>query len=174
MGKGWLIIEKKILNKLKDKNGAATSVEYVMYFVLTVCLALIFLQITLCSFTLFSFNVASNNVARSVSLQGGFDAYYGEYLYDMTEKNLGNKIKPDSMVIEIENSEGYNNVTLTSDNKAQDYMVDYPDTFVVNVRAKVPFVNLGNGKGLIYIDLGSSSSGVSEQYHKWGGLNDVS
>lgn len=159
---------QNIKKKIKSKDGAVQSSEYVIYFFLTIILILMILQILLAVFSIYNYNVVASNIARSVSINGGFDASESSAIYDMAAKELDNKAKDGSLSVKFINPEdGTTLATLSKANKIDDCVVDLGEQVEVIVSGKAPFL-IYKDKGM-YIDISATASGIGEIYHKTGG-----
>lgn len=150
---------------LKDKRGVNQSTEFIMHFVVAVIVALMFIEILLCTFSIFSMNVVATNVARSVSVQGGFDTTTSEDIYDLAITQLGSKAKPGTVEVTFTSEDGSETVVLTDESKTDEFKPNLGDSFSTTVTAEVPLVQTFNGR-YIYITMHASSSGVGEVYYK--------
>ena len=154
---------------MKDKKGANQSTEYVIYFFITTMLILLFIDIILAFFSVYQTHVTASSVARVISINGGYDTIEDNNivdsydLYAYAQKQLENRMDdPDTLIITITDKNGEH--VLTASEKSDTYSVDLGEEFTVRVEEKIPFVRLANVP--INITVSSTSSGVSEVYHK--------
>ena len=160
----------KLKKYLKDKKAANQSVEYVLYFAITVFLVLIFIDIILAFYTVYQTHVTATNVARAVSVSGGYDSIENNgvvdasELYLMAQNQLESRTNDvESIIIEItdDNEHIY---TIDSDNLNGEYYVNLGDEFTVRVTSDVPFMRFGDHP--FNVKVSATSSGVSEVYRK--------
>ena len=161
---------KNIINRLKDKHGMNQSVEYILYFFITVLLIFLFIDVILAFCSVYQAHVTATNVSRVISVSGGYDTVSGNnvvdstYIYEMAQEQLKPRLS-DVASLEIEVTDDSGTVkSLTSDNHNDSYVIDLGKEFKVTVSGDVPFMRVF-GKS-IDIKISSSSSGVSEVYHK--------
>lgn len=169
-------MHQKIKDKLKDKNAMNGSVEYVIYFCLTVLLVIIFLEIILAFHSVYTANVTATNVARVVSISGGFDTTTDNNItdsndiYNMAYNQLENKLHKDhkdSLVIEIfdpATNEIYQ--TLTYEQQSATYKVNLGEEFGVRIKGKIALCTAFGNE--ISTEISTASTGVGEVYHKAG------
>lgn len=164
---------KNIIARLKNKKGMNQSVEYVLYFFITVLLIFIFLEVILAFQTLYATHVTATNVARVVSLNGGYDTdtsnniVDSKDLYQMAKEQIGARLYDEDTLTLTFNDDNGNSYILTSEQQNGTYEVNLGESFTVKVSGDVVLCSIAEVP--ITVNISSTSSGVSEVYHKTGG-----
>ena len=164
---------KSIIERLKNKKGMNQSVEYVLYFFITVLLIFIFIEVILAFQTVYATHVTATNVARVVALNGGYDTdtsndiVNSKELYQMAKDQIGARLYDKDTLTLTFNDEGGDIHTLTAEQQNDTYEIDLGKSFTVKVSGEVALCTIV--KIPITVNISSTSSGVSEVYHKTGG-----